>query len=261
MRHGFGAAGLWAIVGLCAGCVSHAGPEAMALLERGRAALDANDHAGATDLAEQFLSQNARTAEADEAYYLRGMGRWRAGDPNGARADLQTAASKARTGATHYRALKALGDLAMRTGEPAGAVTVYRQAIEEADANFPGFDEVRYSLGRAHQQLGQWWQADGQFDRLIYTQPDSPAAARASRRIRCNAWTFRIAAHSEKAPADEEAARLTQMGLTTRVRPAIVDDRLIFFVEAGRYQTRTEAEADAGKVRGFSARARIVPTK
>jgi len=259
--HRPGTMALWAIVGLCAGCVEHAGPEAMALLDAARAALEASNHAAAVERTSEFLAQNSHTAEAEAAYYVRGLARWQAGDQAGAREDLQAAASRARTGVMHFKAVKALGDLAMETGDAEWAVTLYKQAIEEAEPNAPALDEVRYGLGCAYQRLGQWWQADAQFDRLGHVFPDSPTAALAGRRVRCQAWTFQISAYRRKGLADDESARLGRLGLETNVRPAIVGDGLLYLVESGRHDTYAQALADAERVRRFSADAKIVPTR
>jgi len=248
------------LVSAAGGCIEHASPEAKALLVRGGRAYGANNIPAAIAAMDEFLAGNSRTAEAEMAYYLRGLAQWRAGDANSARQDLEAAADRARTRAMHYNAIKALGDLAIETGDANQAVTLYTQALEEADANSP-LDEVRYGLGCALQRQGQWWHADAQFDRLLHDSPDSRLAGPTRRRSRCQAWTFQIAAFGQKGLAEDESARLAKIGLPTTVEPTIANDRLEFVVQAGRYDTYAQAAAHAKQVRRFAADAPLVPTR
>jgi len=256
----FAARALFLLVSAAGGCIEHASPEAKALLVRGSRAYGASNIPAAIAAMDEFLAGNSRTAEAEMAYYLRGLAQWRAGDANAARQDLEAAADRARTRTMHFNAIKALGDLAIETGDANQAVTLYTQALEEADANSP-LDEVRYGLGCALQRQGQWWHADAQFDRLLHDFPASRLAAPTRRRIRCQAWTFQIAAFSQKGLADDESARLAKIGLPTTVEPTIASDRLEFVVQAGRYDTYAQAAAHAEQVRRFATAAPLVPTR
>ena len=246
----------------CGGCVEHAGPEAVKLLGDAQAAYGRSDDQAAIAKAGEFLDQNSHTAEAGAAYYLRGLAHYRAKDLPAAREDLKRAAEKARGRDLHIKAAKALGDLALETGDADWAQTLYTQALDEMDLAKPPADEVRYGLGCALQRKGLWWDADVQFDRLLHDFPERPAARLAGRRIRCRAWTFQIAAFDRQDLAESESARLAKIGLETAIGQAVVDGKLKFLVQAGRYDTRAAATEAAGKTPGgLAANAQLVPTR
>jgi len=246
---------------ICSGCVQHASPEAIKLLAEGRNAYERSDDQAVIARTSEFLATSAKTAEADVAYYLRGLAYYRAKNLPAAREDLKRSAARARGKDLHVKALKALGDLAYDTGDVNWAETLYREALDKMDPKAPPADEVRYRLGCALQRKGQWWQADSQFVRLGYDFPDSPAAHLAKRRVRCRAWAFQIAAFDRKDLADSESARLAKLGLATTVRHAVIEGKLRFLVQAGWYDTCAAAEAAAGKIHNAAATAQLVPTR
>ena len=255
------AVALGLLLAACGGCVRHASPEAIKLLAEGRDAYERSDDQAVIAKAGKFLALNAHTAEADVAYYLRGLAYYRTKDLPAAREDLKRSAARARGKDLHLKVLKALGDLAYDTGDTDWAETLYREALDEMNPKAPPADEVRYRLGCALQQKGQWWDADLQFDRLGHDFPDSPAARLAERRIRCKAWAFQIVAFDREDLADSESARLAKLGLATTVGHAVVAGKLRFLVQAGRYDTYPIAAADAPRIRGIAHSAQLVPTR
>ena len=84
------------LLAACGGCVQHAGPEAVKLLGDAQAAYGRSDDQGTIAKAGEFLAQNSNTAEADAAYYLRGLAYYRTKDLPAAREDLKRAADRAR---------------------------------------------------------------------------------------------------------------------------------------------------------------------
>ena len=255
------AAAIGLLLAACGGCVEHASPEAIKLLAEGQGAYERSDDHAAIAKTSEFLAHSAQTAEADVAYYLRGLAYYRTKDLPAAREDLKRSAARTRRKDLHLKVLKALGDLAYDTGDLDWAETLYRGALDEMNLKAPPADEVRYRLGCALQRKGNWWDADSQFDRLRHDFPDSAPARLAERRIRCQAWAFQIAAFDRKDLADSESARLAKVGLATTVRHAVVDGKLRFLVQAGRYDTYAAADADAPKIRNAAASAQLVPTR
>lgn len=254
------AAALGLLLTACGGCVQHAGPEAVKLLGDAQSAYGRSDDQAAIAEASEFLDQNSHTAEADAAYYLRGLAHYRARHLPAAREDLKRAADRARGKDLRVKAVKALGDLALESGDADWARTLYTQALDEMDLAKPPADEVRYGLGCALQHTGLWWDADAQFDRLLHDFPDRPVARLAGRRIRCQAWTFQIAAFDRQDLAEAESARLAKTGLKTTVAQAVVDGKLKFLLQAGWYDTHAAA-GDAGQIRAAAANAQLVPTR
>jgi tetratricopeptide (TPR) repeat protein len=255
------AAALGLLLAACGGCVQHASPEAVKLISDAQAAYSRSDDQTAIAKAGEFLTQNSHTAEADVAYYLRGLAQYRARHLPAAREDLKQAAERARGKDLHVKAVKALGDLALESGDADWAQTLYGQALDEMELDKPPADEVRYGMGCALQHKGLWWDADAQFGRLLHDFPERPAALLAGRRIRCQAWTFQIAAFDRQDLAESESARLAKIGLNTAVREAVVDGRLKFLVQAGRYDTHAAAEAAGKALGGLAANAQLVPTR
>jgi tetratricopeptide (TPR) repeat protein len=249
------------LLAACGGCVQHAGPEAVKLLSDAQAAYGRSDDQGTIAKASEFLDQNSHTAEADAAYYLRGLAHYRARHLPAAREDLKRAADRARGKDFRIKAVKALGDLALESGDADWARMLYTQALDEMDLAKPPADEVRYGLGCALQHKGLWWDADVQFDRLLHDFPDRPTARLAGHRIRCQAWTFQIAAFDRQDLAEAESARLAKIGPKTTVRQAVVDGKLKFLLQAGWYDTYAAA-GNAGKtLRAAAANAHLVPTR
>ena len=249
------------LLALCGGCVQHASPEAIKLLDEGRDAYEQADDQAVIDKTSYFLTENAQTVEADVAYYLRGLAYYRTGNLPAAREDLKRSASRARQKDLRLKVLKALGDLAFDTDDMDWAGTLYAEALVEMDPKATPADDVRYRLGCTMQRTGQWWDADSQFERLRHDFPDSPAARLAGQRIRCRAWAFQLGAFDRKDLAESASTRLAKVGLTTTIRPTVIAGKLTFLVQAGWYETYAAATADAPKIRNTDPNAPLVTTR
>lgn len=249
------------LLATCVGCVEHASHDAMKLLTEGRDAYEQSDDQAAIARTSEFLAHNAKTAEADVAYYLRGLAYYRTGKLPAAREDLKRSAARARQKNLRLKVLKALGDLAFDTGDMDWAGTLYAEALAEMDPKAPPGEDIRYRLGCVLQRKGQWWDADSQFDRLQHDFPDSRAARLAGQRIRCRAWAFQLAAFGRKDLAESASARLAKVGLTTTIRPTVIEGKLTFLVQAGWYETHAAAATDASRIRNADPNAPLVPTR
>jgi hypothetical protein len=61
--------------------------------------------------------------------------------------------------------------------------------------------------------------------------------------------------------AEAESARLAKIGPKTTIGQAVVDGKLKFLLQAGRYDTHAAAAGDAAPVRAAAANAHLVPTR
>lgn len=252
-------AALAVLAAACAGCDSSAGPEARKLLVMSSAAYEQGDDQAVLRHAGAFLTDHAATKEADVAYYLRGLAKYRLRDVGGSRADLQAALDRSQRRDVRVGALKALGDLAYEGGDVAAAEGMYSQALKDAEPRKPPEDELRYRLGCILQRRGQWEAADGHFDYVLHVYQATDVARRAEQRLRCRTWTIQAGAYARKALADAEAARLRRGGLAARTGVLRPGSALQFAVHVGMYGTYDQAAAGLGDVRRHRADAFITP--
>jgi len=256
----------WAVSVLCAlgalfGCNGPLGPQAKELLRSGYTSYDKGDDQATVSRMSEFLAAHGRSRRADEAYYLRGLALYRLKDREGARADLNEAASRTSHKALRVRAMAALGELAYEDGEMAFAENMYRQALAAMAPDDVQADRVHYRLGCILQRQGRWRKADAQFNRLIYRFGDSALAGRARARVHCSMWTVQAAAYSRKARAAAAAAKLRRSGLSSFSRAVSTGGELLFVVQVGRYATYEQAASALPDVRKHSKDAFVTVTR
>jgi tetratricopeptide (TPR) repeat protein len=260
------AAGLAAV----AGCTPEVSPEARQLLESGKGALRKGDGSSALRDLDAFLRDNSESRLAGEAYYYRGQARLASGDRPGARADLSRAAGLARDKLVRAEALLALGELTEETGDLAAAQRLYQQSVDDLELGQVPADEWLYRLGCALQKQGRWAEADPRFDRVIYLFAGTPLAREAQKKVRCAAWTIRVASLPDRDASAAAAAILAREGLPASVRETIEGSfgsesqpaaRLAFAVQVGRYATYAQAAAALPEVRAKAPGAVIVETR
>lgn len=243
------------------GCQEPVRPEARKLLVDSKHAYERGDDADVLRDTGRFLSEHHGSGEADVAFYLRGLAKFRQKDLPGAKADLRQAAS--RTGRKDIRlgATKALADLAFEEGDIDWAEGLYRQALEQADPRAKPTAEIRYRYGCVLQRKGRWAEADQQFDRVMHVFPGSDAAGRAAARARCLAWTVQTGVFARQDSALAEASRLREAKLPAATRPMTHEGALRFHVQVGMYETHEAARAALPSVRRLRKDALVVPTR
>ena len=246
---------------VCVGCTGQLTPQAKKLLESSWASYKAGDDAATIEKLNGFLEANAKSPQADEAYYLRGLARHRRKELDGAKADLQTAFDRSKDKQLRAKAAVALGELAFEADDMALAENMYRRALSEAEADKEPADQAYYRLGCVLQRQGRWEQADAQFDRLDYLFPKSELAKLAGRKIRCTAWTHQAGSFSDKSRADAEAKRLKERNLPAESKSIAQDGRLVHVVQVGRFATYEQAAAAVGKTKQHQADAFITVTR
>ena len=248
--------GRWLLIGcLCLGAAGAAGcngrltPEAERLLSDGIAAYKGGDDARAVRSMDLFLRDHAASKRADEAYYYRGLAKYRSKNLAGAKADFQQALDRTREEAIRVGAKVALGDLAYDTGDMAAAEKAYMDALKDIERGEPPSDHVHYRLGRALQRQGRWREADSHFDLVVFLFEGTELARRSLRYVRSNAWTIQAGAFEDASRAGAVVAKLETTGLAARRQPTLRGEKLLFVVNVGRYETYPQAEADLQKVR------------
>ena len=255
---------LLVVVGcLCCGaaCNGPLTPEAEKLLESGRLAYKQGDDNGAVRKMDLFLKDWAKSRQADEAYYYRGLAKYRTHNLPGAREDLQAALDRTRRKAVRVGAMVALGDLADDTDDTAAAEKVYLDVLKDIDRDKKPADHVCYRLGCTLQRQGRWKDADAYFDKVIYLFNGTELAGRAQQHVRCKAWTIQAGAFEAKPRADAAAAALRREGLDASSQPALRDGKPVFLVNVGRYPTFRQAAADLSKVRRHCNDAFVTTTR
>ncbi len=242
------------------GCNGQLTPQAKDLLRQGYDAYGRGADSETIQRMDAFLRQNSRSNRADEAYYLRGLARYRQGDRPGAQADLNEALSQTERKDIRVGARLALGELAYEDGEMALAENAYRQALADIEAGQKPADRVYYRLGCILQRQGRWRDASGQFRRLRHHFADSELAGRAERRVHCDSWTVQVGAFRSKSSADELAADLRRQRLQAFTQPITEGGTLLFVVQVGLYPTYEQAAAALGGVRKIQSDAFVIVT-
>ena len=243
------------------GCVEPIGPEARQLLVESKAAYDRGDDPGVLEKTSAFLAEHSNAAEADVAYYFRGLAKYRRKDSPGAMSDLKEAFTRTNRRDIQLGSTKALGDLAFESGDIDWAEDMYGQALQYADPNQKPTDEIRYRLGCVLQRRGKWIEADHQFDRVLHLFSESASARRAERRVRCLAWTVQTGVFARRDSALAEARRLREAKLPAATRPLTYGGLLRFHVQIGMYETYAAAQAALPGVRRLRKDAIAVPTR
>lgn len=249
------------LAAILAGCDGQVSVEGRQLLEAGKADYVRGDDDAAVKKFNTFLAANPKTSSSDEAYYYRGRMRMDANELPAARADLDQAMIMTRDRGLRASASILLGDILVRQRDLPGAQRMYRGAIDNIDGAHPPLDYALFHLGCVLQRSGQWKEADAQFDRVIFLFDGQSVARLAAQRIRANAWTIHLAVADTKAEAQKLAASLEGQKPAAEVRPIKKDNRLLFAVQAGRYNTYDEALAALAGVQSHHPSAVVIETR
>lgn len=210
------------------------------LLKQSWSAYTSGNYPQAISAADRFIAAYADSQEAGEAHYLRALAEIQLGQQEPAGQDLRRAIELSRRADLIGRANLALGQLAQKKGDDAAAEPLYRSAVASLPANSPPADEALAHLGEVLQRLGQWEQADLQFDRLTFLFPKSSWAGFARQSIRARAWTVLVGTFTQRRHADELAEQLRQAGFAPEVVSEL-NKEVILAVQTGRFNTYKEA--------------------
>jgi tetratricopeptide (TPR) repeat protein len=181
--------------------LNEARPDALLGEVRSLLSLDHLDEAGS--LAEQLLGL---APDDVEALVAAAKCRAAAGDAGGALTALQQAQTRA-PARPDLRKLQ--GDVALKVGDPTGALTAYRSALELD----PGYVQVWLELGRLHELKQEWGPAEQAYEQALEKLPSFYEAALALadllRRVgRVRHAVTRLATMLEQDPYDLKALLL-----------------------------------------------------
>jgi len=230
------------------GCNGPLTPEAKELLLATYASYEAGDDALTVSHADEFLSANASSPRSAEAYYLRGMAKYRSMDKAEAEEDISIALKRAADDEVRANACNALGDMAYDRQDMAAAESMYRDAIEYAQEGSQTSGRARYRLGCVLQRQGRWEDADPHFDRVVFLLPDTDLATAAARRTHSRAWTIQAGVFRKATKAEELAKVLTSQALPAEVVPIVLNSEPAYVVRSGTYPTYEQATGNAAMV-------------
>lgn len=242
-------------------CNGPVNPQARKTLQNGLQAYNSGDDHLTLRYMEDFLAKYGDSRGTDEAYYLRGLSRYRTGDKAGAEKDLTDALERTDRQDLRIGALKALGDLAYEQDQMSRAENLYRQALEIAPSDKQPADEIFYRLGCTLQRMGRWREADVQFNRLNYYFENSELAKHADRRVFSRAWTVQAGAFSARTNAREIENKLNRRNFQAEAKPAMVNGNLHYLVLVGRYTRYKKASQVCSDIRQIVGGAFVTTTR
>ncbi len=248
------------------GCTGSAGPRARSQLNAGIASYNSGDCRDTVRQMDAFLQSSARTREADQAYYMRGLARYElAGSDRrqlqAARSDLQEALSRSGSKELSSKAALTLGDVTFDLADMSMAQDMYSSSLERLDAQSPHRAHALYRLGCVLQRQGQWQQADKQFQAVQFEFPASPEAARAGVLVNSRAWTVQAGSFCDSPSAKAAVNRLAGKKLPASSTAVQIEGSLRYVVQVGRYPRFEDAAAMCNQVRTYQSDAFISPSR
>jgi TolA-binding protein len=234
---------------LTAGCRETISPRARQDLDASAAAYRSGDYDLAVDRANTVLAENPKGEAAWEAYYLRGMARYKQESFDAARADLRIALDETDQDSLAIKAGDALGEIAYRQDDLIAARQLFQDVIDRGEDRAPPLDHANYRLGCIYQRRSQWDEADLHFQRVIYHFPGTELARLASQRSGARHWTVQVGSYEDRDNAAAAARLFPVSGPRAFVEPIIRDGEPAFLLMVGKWKEYDRAEAALPDVR------------
>jgi tetratricopeptide (TPR) repeat protein len=245
-----------------AGCPRPVSIEGQAQLSIARQQYHQEKFSSAVQSLSVFLQREPSSIKAGEAYYLRGLC-YRQMEPaknDLAIEDFQQVIKRNENEPAWALAQAGLGHIYFenQSDHPDRAMEHYRQALRKLP-NEPPRDVVLYRLGVCLQMLGSFSEADLYLSRCFDDFGDSIFARYARDRFGSQSWRLQFEAFSDLNRAQQLVARLKQRGLLADWSPRRVDNKLLYAVRSGRYNSYKQAEQAMIQVRDEHPHVKIVP--
>jgi len=225
---------------LATGCVGMLTPANKERVAQAEDAYAQGEDGEVVNLTSELLQRQWLGRGVIHARYLRGQALMRMGEGDSAVADLQQVLRRADDPAWRATAANALGELALEQHKPDEAIALFNQAVGFVEPGTPPLDNVRFHLGKLYQRQGKWEAADLNFQRLIFTFPDSPHTPAAQRRVGARAWSVQLGLFDTQIAATQQAAQLPG----SYIQPIETPDKLRFLLTEGRWDTHSRAMAE-----------------
>ena len=245
---------------LIAGCASLGPAEREALVDAS-ALYSRGQTASAAARLDPLIRDFSEAAEISEAYYVRGLCRFRNRELQGASEDFEQARRKSRRADLTARCRASLATIAYQRGDWKRAADSYEAALPDLPDQ-PPKDQMLYAAGEAMQRCGRWRQARLEFAGILHRFRDRPIAADARRMAGWNHeyYSIQLGVYQNVDNAARAVRDYREKGLVGVVQENQPRDRAaLWVVMAGRYPTYADARSALDRVRRIKSDACIIP--
>ena len=244
---------------LAAGCASLP-PHERQLLTQAAANYTRGDVSAANSQLDRIIRDYDTTPEIAEAYYLRGLCRWKSQQPSAASQDFERGIAKSRREDLTAHCRAALAAMAFERSDWEQAAELYAKALPQIPDAAPT-DEILYAAGLAMQRAGRWKEAATQYGRILWKFSNRPVAANA--RIQAGwrhpYYAVQLGAFRDADNAAASVQEFRKHGLDPEMENLPRGGQAIWVVMAGRYRTFNEAKAALPRYKPLRADATIIP--
>lgn len=244
---------------LAAGCASLPAHERQIVVQAA-ASYTRGDLAAATAQLDRIIRNYDTTPEVAEAYYLRGLCRWKSQQPSAASQDFERGIAKSRREDLTAHCRAALAAMAFERSDWERAADLYAKALPHIPDAVPT-DEILYAAGLAMQRAGRWKEAATQYRRILWKFPNRPVAANA--RIQAGwrhpYYAVQLGAFRDADNAAASVQEFRKHGLDPEMENLPRGGQAIWVVMAGRYRTLGEARAALPRYQRLRPDATIIP--
>ena len=225
---------------LATGCVGVLTPANKERLAKAEQAYTQGQDQAVVNLTSELLQRQWLGNGVVHARYLRGRALFRMGEGEAATADLKQVLRRADDRTWRATAASDLGELALAQHQPDEAIALFNQAVGLVEPGTPPLDNVHFHLGQLYQRQGKWEAADLNFQRMLFTFPDSPHKPAVQRRVGARAWSVQLGLFDTQIAATQQAAQLPG----SYIQPVETPDKLRFQLTEGRWDTHSRAMAE-----------------
>jgi tetratricopeptide (TPR) repeat protein len=226
------------LMGLVAtGCVGVLTPANKERLAQAEDAYAQGEDGEVVNLTSELLQRQGLGHGVVHARYLRGRALLRMGEGEAATEDLKQVLRRAKDPSWRATAANGLGELALAQHQPDKAMGLFKQAVKLAEPGTPPLDNVHFQMGKLYQRESKWESADLNFQRMIFTFPDSPHTPAAQRRVGARAWSVQLGLFDTQIAATQQAALLPG----SYIQPIDTPDGLRFQLTDARWDTHARA--------------------